>query len=303
LNSPIPVGAPFVCDGGIETDLLFQRGFDLPEFAAFPLLEDDKGLNELDSYYRDYAAIAMAAGSGLILASPTWRANPDWGAKIGYDSGALDRINQKAIEFLSSLRSSLEHNSTVLVSGVLGPRGDGYVAGDVPDLEEAERYHRAQIESFAQSGADVIEAFTMTSPNEAGGIVRAANSAGIPVGILFTVETDGTLPDGTDLQTAVERVDSIGEVAYFGINCAYPDHILPALNDGEWTKRIAALKPNASSKSHAELDESEELDPGDIDHLAKGVDKLRKLLPNVSVVGGCCGTDHHHIARLWGVTV
>lgn len=147
----------------------------------------------------------------------------------------------------------------------------------------------------------MVEALTMTSANEAAGIVQAANKTGIPVGILFTVETDGTLPDGTALQTAIERVDTVGDVEYFGINCAYPDHIMPALTEGEWLNRIAEVRPNASSKSHAELDQSEELDRGDVDDLTRGMQSLRQLLPKLSIVGGCCGTDHHHVARIWNV--
>ena len=298
---PAPGGMFFVTDGGIETDLLFNRGFDLPEFAAFPLLENDLGLEALDDYYRGYSAIAQAAGAGLILTAPTWRANPDWGAKIGYDETGLDRMNRAAIDFIASLRMSLADLENVVLAGIIGPRGDGYVAGDIPDLDEAQRYHLGQIESFAAAGADVVEAITMTNINEAGGVVKAANAVGLPVGILFTVETEGTLPDGTSLQAAVERVDSFGDVSYFGINCAYPDHILPGLTEGDWLNRIAEVRPNASSKSHAELDESVELDPGDLLDLVRGVDELRVKLPNLRVIGGCCGTDRHHVARIWNV--
>jgi homocysteine S-methyltransferase len=137
--------------------------------------------------------------------------------------------------------------------------------------------------------------------NEAAGIVQDANAVGLPVGILFTVENDGRLPDGSTLQTAVERVDSVGDVAYFGINCAYPDHVLSGLTEAEWLNRIAEVRPNASSRSHAELDELVELDPGNITDLARGVDLLRRALPNLRVIGGCCGTDHQHVDRLWNL--
>jgi homocysteine S-methyltransferase len=265
------------------------------------VLETERGQQEMDSYYRDFARIAQEADVGLMLLAPTWRANPDWGSRLGYDAASLDRVNQSSIQFLRALRTSLDSHSDAVVAGLVGPRGDGYVAGDSPDLEEARAYHRAQIESFASAGADAVEALTMTNPNEAGGVVLAANEVGLPVGILFTVETNGLLPDGTTLQQAVERVDSIGDVAWFGINCAYPDHIFPALKDGEWIKRIAEIRPNASTKSHAELDEAEELDVGDVEDLAMGVTRLMELLPNLSVIGGCCGTDHRHVARLWNV--
>jgi S-methylmethionine-dependent homocysteine/selenocysteine methylase len=298
---PVPGGRPFVTDAGIETVLLFLGGFELPEFAAFPLLEDERGLEAFNAYYRDFADIANVAGASLLLTTPTWRANSDWANKIGYDTRSLDRVNQSAIAFMRDLQSTLGIGETSTVVGIVGPRGDGYVAGDVPDIAEADEYHRPQIESFANAGADMVQCMTITSANEAGGILRAANSAGIPVAIQLTVEVDGRLPDGSSLKTAVERLDSIGEVAWFGINCAYPDHMLNALTEGAWLNRIGEIRPNASSKSHAELDEATELDRGEIDDLVRGVEKVRTLLPNLNIVGGCCGSDREHIARLWGV--
>ena len=300
-NLPRPGGPGFVTDGGLETDLIFHHGLDLPEFAAFPLVEDETGRDVLTAYYAAYADIARASGAGLVLAAATWRANPDWGAKLGYDAAALDRVNRGAVDLASELRDEMSDIPDVVVSGIIGPRGDGYVAGELPSTEEAAAYHRAQIESFAAAGADVVEAITMTSPQEAAGVVQAANAVGLPVGILFTVETDGRLPDGTALGTAVEGVDAVGDVAYFGVNCAHPEHVVPGLSDGDWLSRIAEFRPNASTKTHAELDEAEELDEGDPVTLAAGVDVLRDRLPGLAVVGGCCGTDSRHVARLWGV--
>jgi S-methylmethionine-dependent homocysteine/selenocysteine methylase len=301
LSIPTAGGTPHVSDAGLETEMLFNHGFDLPEFAAFPHLESDKGLEFFENYYRSFADIARAANAALVLCSPTWRANPDWAARLGYDAAALDRINQASIGFLKSLRTSLEGINDGAIAGAIGPRGDGYAVGEIPDLDEAKAYHRPQIESFAKAGADLVEAMTITNVNEAAGIVMAANQMGIPVLISFTVETDGRLPDGSTLADAITRVDNIGEVTFFGVNCAYPDHILPGLTHGPWINRIGEVRPNASSKTHAELDESGELDPGDIDDLARGFDELRSPLPNLTVVGGCCGSNHEHVARLWNV--
>ncbi len=298
---PTPGGRPFVVDAGLETEMVFNFGFELPEFAAFPFLETDEGLQFFVAYYQGFADIAKAASAALALVTPTWRANADWGARIGYDAAGLDRINRAAVALLNAKRHSLSDLDQIIVCGAIGPRGDGYAVGEIPDIDEAARYHRAQIESFAVAGADSVEAMTITNANEAAGIVQAANRVGIPVGISFTVEVDGRLPDGSTLQDAVTRVDQVGEVAYFGINFAYPDHILPGLTEGIWLARIASLRPNASSKSHAELDESDELDAGNVDDLSRGVQQIRAALPNVSIVGGCCGTNHEHVARLWNI--
>jgi S-methylmethionine-dependent homocysteine/selenocysteine methylase len=291
----------YVSDGGLETDLIFNRGVDLPEFASFPLVEDAGGRDLLRDYYDAYAEVARRAGAGLTLESPTWRANPDWGARVGYDAVALDRVNRNAIGFLQELRETYSDLQDVRVVGAIGPRGDGYVAGHKTDPDEAADYHRAQVESFAAAGVDVVAAYTITSPEEGLGIARAARASGVPVLVGFTVETDGRLPDGTPLREAVSLVDAAEAPAGFVVNCAHPTHISPALEDGEWLTRIVQVNPNASTLSHAELDAADQLDAGDLGLLTSSYDALRAKLPGLSVVGGCCGTDARHVAALWSV--
>lgn len=287
----------WVTDGGLETDLLFHHGVDLPEFAAFPLLEDADGVKLLEQYYRAYAAIAAAAGAGLMLETPTWRANPDWAAKLGYDAVALDRINRAAVEFVRAQASG-----TTRISGVIGPRGDGYIAAG-SNADAAAEYHAAQARSFAEAGVDVVHAMTLTEPAEAIGVVRAARDVGVPVGISFTVETDGRLPDGTPLGTAIDLVDAAAAPDWYGVNCAHPTHVAPALDGGEWQQRIRVFRPNASTMTHEELDAMEVLDEGDRPLLTSSTTSLLAGLTGVTTLGGCCGTDASHVAALWGVTV
>ena len=298
---PTPGGSPFVSDGGLETDLIFQHGIDLPEFASFPLLDSEDGRGHLHEYFSGYAEVAARAGAGLALETPTWRANPDWGIRLGYDPAELDRVNRASVDFLRQIAAHRRELRDIVVAGVIGPRGDGYVPDSAAAPEVAAGYHRAQVESFAAAGADYVHAMTMTTAGEAAGIVAAANAAAMPVVISFTVETDGRLPDGSRLADAIERVDGTGDVAFFGVNCAHPDHIAPALTGGGWQARIVALRPNASTKSHAELDAAESLDEGNLPELVDSLARLRERLPNVAVIGGCCGTDVRHVAALWGV--
>ncbi len=298
--SPLLADGPFVTDGGLETDLLFHHGFDLPEFAVFPLLEERAARVALDAYYDQYAAIARAAGRGLLLETPTWRANADWAEKIGYDRIALDRANREAVALVRRAQERAQVDRSLVV-GVHGPRGDGYLAGKAPDPDEAADYHVPQARSFADEGVDLIHAMTMTTPGEAIGVIRAARSSGLPVAVSFTVETDGRLPDGTPLGTAVERVDAIASPDWFGINCAHPTHMASAFDGGAWQGRVAGVRPNASTLTHAELDAMVELDEGDQALLTSSFDQLRSELPHLAVVGGCCGTDARHVASLWGV--
>jgi S-methylmethionine-dependent homocysteine/selenocysteine methylase len=296
-------GKAVVTDGGLETDLIFHHGVELPDFASFVLLDDEHGRELLRRYYLEYIEIARRAGAAVQLETPTWRANADWGARLGYDAAALARVNADSVALLAELRADAELDS-FLISGNLGPRGDGYVAGEVVEPDDAAAYHRPQIEALAAAGADLITVLTLTGVGEGIGITHAAREVGLPVSVSFTVETDGRLPDGTPLAEAVRTVDAACPPDYFMVNCAHPSHLAPGLDcgDASWRDRIVGLRANASTMSHAELDEAEELDEGDPVELAAAHDRLRPLLPNLALLGGCCGTDARHVAALWGVS-
>jgi len=292
----------FLTDGGLETTLTFHEGVALPHFAAFDLLKDESGTALLRRYFARYAEIARARRVGAVFESPTWRSNPDWGTKLGYDTAALAAANRKGIELLEEVRAAFEEDTTpIVISGNLGPRGDGYRAEARMTVEQAQEYHTPQIEVFAESAADMVAVFTMNYLEEAIGITLAARAADMPVAISFTVETDGRLPSGQPLGEAVQATDetSAGYPVYYMINCAHPTHFEKMLREGgSWRDRVRGLRANASRSSHAELNDSTELDIGNPDELAELYVELRKLLPQVNVIGGCCGTDHRHIAAM-----
>jgi homocysteine S-methyltransferase len=294
-------GGIFLTDGGMETTLIFHEGIDLPHFASFVLLDSAEGRGKLKRYYEAYLEVARSHGVGFVLDSPTWRANPDWAEKLGYDAAALKAINIRSIALLDELRAEWERpNAPCVISGAIGPRGDGYKAGNM-DADEAEAYHQTQIAAFAEGGADMVTAYTLTSINEAIGVARAARAQRIPGVISFTVETDGRLVNGETLRAAIETVDreTGSSPEYFLINCAHPTHFESALEAGEaWVKRIHGVRANASTKSHAELDESTTLDAGDPRDLGRRYLDLRRSFPTMRILGGCCGTDHRHVAAI-----
>lgn len=295
-------GDVFLTDGGIETCLIFHDGVDLPYFAAFVLLETEEGRDTLRRYFRRYAALASERNLGFILESPTWRASADWGDKLGYDADRLAAANRDAIALMAEVRDAYETpGTTFVISGCLGPRGDGYDPGDVMSIGQARKYHAAQIRAFAEAGADMVTAITMTNVEEAAGLALAARDAGMPCAISFTAETDGRLPSGTEMGAAIGFVDAAtaGHPAYYMINCAHPTHFEDALARGEsWLERVRGVRANASTMSHAELDESETLDDGDPEDLARRFRAFRETMPNLNVLGGCCGTDHRHIEAI-----
>jgi homocysteine S-methyltransferase len=289
-------GSTFITDGGLETTLTFHAGIDLPYFAAFVLLDTDGGRQSLREYYLPYNEIARRRDVGIVLDTPTWRASSDWGARLGYSGEALAGLNRRGVELLEELRA--ESGIELVISGCLGPRGDGYRADHLMSADEAESYHTAQISSFAGTAADMITALTLNYADEAVGIVRAAQAADLPVVISFTVETDGRLPDGRPLGEVIEHVDAETNTgaAYFMINCAHPTHFANIFDrPAPWVARIRGLRANASRLSHAELDDSETLDEGDPVDLAEQYRRLASRLHNLTIIGGCCGTDERHI--------
>ena len=297
----------FLTDGGLETTLIFHNGLELPYFAAFDLLKKDKGHHHLYEYFSTYAHIARNHNVGIILESATWRASSDWGEKLGYSRESLADINHKAIELLQDIRKEYENGKTkIVISGCVGPRGDGYNLADIRSEEEAEHYHRTQIETFSETSADLVTALTLSYAEEAIGLTRAAKSAAMPVVISFTVETDGTLPSGQTLKDAIEAVDKAtnNTPVYYMVNCAHPTHFEDALSAGEpWLKRLRGIRANASTKSHDELDEAVELDDGNPGELGSQYSELRSRLSNLNVLGGCCGTDHRHIEEIFKACV
>jgi S-methylmethionine-dependent homocysteine/selenocysteine methylase len=295
-------GEVFLTDSGLETDLIFNGGFELPEFAAFVLVDDARGTAALDAYFRRHVDIAVQHGCGVILEAPTWRASRDWGSRLGYPAAELRRVNESAVGLLSRVRAGYRDvaRSPVVISGCIGPRADAYrPAGRMPEAE-AEDYHAEQIGILAAAGVDLVHAMTITYPAEAIGIARAAARAGVPAAISFTTETDGRLPDGSSLADAVATVDAAtgGAPVYYGVNCAHPSHFGPALPGGAAGARVRSIRANASRKSHAELDESPTLDDGNPLELAGDYLRLRAQHPPVSILGGCCGTDARHVQAI-----
>lgn len=301
-NLPQLSGGDFLTDGGLETTLVFHHGIDLPCFAAYPLLMSEDGRETLRAYFKPYLETAQERNIGFVLDTVTWRANADWGERLGYSAEDLADVQRRSVAFACELREAHAAARTpVVINGVLGPRGDGYKAENRMSAREAELYHAPQIEVFHDTPADMVSAITLTYPEEAIGIVRAAQSRDLPVVISFTLETDGRLPSGDMLQEAIERVDAAtgsGPV-YYMINCAHPTHFDSTLaTEDTWLKRIKGIRANASTLSHAELDAATELDAGDPAALGRHYQSLRQRMAQLCVLGGCCGTDHRHIVAI-----
>lgn len=294
----------YLSDGGLETYMIFDRGYDLPCFSAAALLDTEDGRAELAAYFESYAELARKAGRGSVMDVPTWRAGIAWAGPLGLDIGEILDINKRAVAFMGAIRDRLESASLpIVLNGLVGPAGDAYAPDQMLAPTEAQQLHTPQISVLAAAGVDMVSAMTLTHAGEASGIARAARDIGLPVVIAFTLETDGHLPSGQSLRDAIAEVDAASDGApiYYMINCAHPDHFRDALDQGApWTTRIGGIRANASRMSHAELDACEELDDGDPVELGLLNAELVELLPSLRVIGGCCGTDHRHVGCIAG---
>ncbi|MEL6315428.1 MAG: homocysteine S-methyltransferase family protein [Pseudomonadota bacterium] len=294
----------FLSDGGLETFLIFDKGYDLPCFSAAVLLDTDQGQADLRAYYERFVDIAKASGRGFILDAPTWRAGTAWAGPLGLTLKEVMETNQRAVSFVSELRTEHETETCpILINGLVGPAGDAYAPDAEISQQEALLNHAPQIHALGKAGVDMISAMTLTHAGEAIGIVQAAKEIDVPVVIAFTLEIDGHLPSGQTLGEAIEEVDAAtnGGPLYYMINCAHPDHFREILDTtAAWTLRIGGIRSNASRQSHAELDAAERLDDGDPIELGKLSAELLSRLPNIRVLGGCCGTDHRHVRCIAG---
>lgn len=291
----------YLSDSGLETTLIFKVGLDLPAFAAFPLLETERGREAFTHYYEMHLSIAEQYQTGFILDTPTWRANRDWGAGLGFDASDLHRINVAAVRMCQDIRERWrERIPSILVSGVIGPRGDGYKSSLMLE-DEAADYHMPQVAAFVESGADLVAGMTLSSTGEAIGVAKAAKVYSMPAIISFSVETDGRLASGHTLEDAVTNVDEAtdGSPAFYMVNCAHPTHFSHLFaSRPEWASRIRGIRANASRLSHAELDNMTSLDDGDPRDFGVQYRELLSVLPNLLLFGGCCGTDHRHVAAV-----
>jgi homocysteine S-methyltransferase len=289
----------FLTDGGLETAMIYDHAIDLPMFASFALLESVRGLDAMTRYFDGFLRIAAREHRGFVLDTATWRSGMHWGAAMGRSAAEMSDLNRRAVDFAKLRRSAWAARiPAIVINDAVGPSGDGYAVGRTLDPATAEARHRPQITTLAEAGVDMISAITMIHPGEAIGIVRAAQSAGKPVVVSFTVETDGCLPNGQTLAEAIAETDwATGRgPAWYMVNCAHPDHFRPALEEGAaWLSRIGGLRSNASRMSHAELDAATALDAGDPQEFGMLHRNLLGLFLALRVLGGCCGTDHRHV--------
>lgn len=294
-------GGNVMINGGLETTLIYKHNLDLPFFSCIDLFKTEETKQIMYDYYLDYVKAAKKYNVPVIIDTPTWRFNKDWAIQSGYNDQQLANRNKEAVDLVRGLKDVYDN---VIISGELGPRYDGYVISEKMTTEEAQQYHSAQVESFSSSNVDIITAATMNYVEEALGVTLAAKSTSTPLVVSFTLSSEGDLPSGMTLKEAIMKVDTIsGEYPlHYMINCVHPVYFAELLKknkDQAWIKRIKGIRPNASSKSHEELDNLGTLDVGDMDELANYCKEIQDSCKHIKLFGGCCGTTVEHIECIY----
>jgi homocysteine S-methyltransferase len=266
------------------------------------LVYTEAGRASLSKIYRQYLEIGRKARLPMMLFTPTWRANAERVRKAGI---AGRRVNADATEFLRALVADYEdYAENVLVGGLIGCRGDAYRAIDALTRAEAREFHGSQLEELAAAGVTFLCAATLPARSEAEGIATAMAETGLPYALSFVVTGEATLLDGTPFAAVISSIDSMAAPppAFYMVNCVHPSVFRKcaarmAMESPVQSRRVVGLQANTSPRAPGELDGSSVLLTEDPDRLAEAMVRLHNDF-GLRILGGCCGTDDRHIARL-----
>ena len=298
---PREAGRLYLTEGGIETEIMYKWGHELPHFAMFTLLDDADATEDMKGIWRRYLQVAAETGFSAVMTGLDYRASPDWGALLGYTPEELADMQHRCIDFLRDLQAEFEGDiDHIYVSGTIGPRGDAYSLNRTITADEAEEYHSVQLETLKAAGADMACAMTFNNVPEAIGVSRAAHALGVPLAMGLTLDNSSLLASGPSLQEAIEEIDfETGHAPeYFLVNCSHPAEFEPAFNGGEWEQRIRCIRPNASRMEKIALCKLGHLEDGDPVELGQQMADVARRQPQMDIFGGCCGTDERHLAEI-----
>ncbi|MEM7195060.1 MAG: homocysteine S-methyltransferase family protein [Pseudomonadota bacterium] len=294
-------GIYYITEAGIETEIMYKWGYELPHFAMFPLLDNAEAAETIRSMYRRYLDVVARYGHNALIGGFDYRASPDWGTKLGYSAASLADANIASIEFLRDVASEYDHQiPNALFAGYIGPRGDAYLGKGGMDRTEAMDYHSVQLSTLKTAKVDLAWAVTLNNPIEAIGICEAARAIGLPVAISFSLDSAHCLNTGISLAEAIRQVDleTKGYPEFFSLNCSHPVEFNPALTGDSWTRRLRSIRPNAAKMDKISLCKLGHLEEGDPIELGTMMADVQTRYPHLDIWGGCCGTCEVHLEEI-----
>ncbi len=296
--------APFLLGEGSMYERL-RRSDDVafdPDVAHGGLIYDDASRDVLTQVHREYLDIGQRYGIPMIATTPTWRANTE---RVSRSPFAGLPVNRDGVAYMTALRAGYGGDaSPILIGGQIGPKGDAYSPQEAPGADDAEAFHRPQIEELADAGVDLLIAQTLPAADEALGIARVMARTGVPYVLSYVVRQNGTLLDGTALDEAVRRIDDAVErpALHHAVNCVHGSVFAAAMTatqarDAHAARRISGLSANTSAKTPEELDGLVELDTEAPEDFGTNLLGVRQAFGS-RFLGGCCGTSTAHIEAL-----
>jgi S-methylmethionine-dependent homocysteine/selenocysteine methylase len=291
----------FLTEAGIETELMYKWGFEIPHFAMFALLENDQIVSTLRGMYRSYLDVAAKHEMSFLMGGFDYRASPDWAELLGYGPEALKEANLRCLDFHRQMGAEYASDVPEAVTmGCVGPRGDAYQLNRTISEAEAEDYHSVQLTTLRDAKVPLVYAATFNNIPEAVGVVRAARRLGLPIALSFSLDSNSKLKSGPSVKEAIEAVDEATDRApeFYAINCSHPVEFEPALEPGSWIERLRNLRPNASKMEKIALCKLGHLEEGDPIELGQLMGQLAKRYPHMDIWGGCCGTGEVHLEEI-----
>jgi len=298
---PQQKGRFYLTEGGTETELLYRYGFELPQFAVFPLLDNPRAVSKMREMFRSYLEVAARHEMCALMGGLDYRASPDWGELLGYSPQGLAEANLRSIEFLRDIAGEYVSDiPDILIEGLIGPRGDAYERGASITESEAEDYHSVQLETLKKANVDLALAITFNNIPEAIGVARAAGRIGVPLAISLFLDSTSKLSSGASLAEAITAIDK--ETAqtpeFYLVNCSHPVEYEPAMEAGDWIHRVRGVRPNASRMEKMALCQIGHLEEGDPVELGELCGDLARRHPHMDIWGGCCGTWDRHLDEI-----
>ena len=294
-------GRYYLSEGGTETELMYKYGFDLPQFAMFPLLDNPAAVSKMREMFRSYLDVVAKHGMCALMGGLDYRASPDWGELLGYSAESLADANHQSIAFLREIADEYTTDvPEILIQGLIGPRGDAYERNEQITENEAEDYHSVQLETLKAADVDLALAITFNNIPESIGVARAAAKIGVPLGISLSLDSTSKLNSGPSLAEAITMIDEATNQSpeFYSINCSHPLEYEPAIDSGEWINRLRGVRPNASKMEKIALCQIGHLEEGDPVELGELCGDLAQRYPHMDIWGGCCGTWDTHLDEI-----
>jgi homocysteine S-methyltransferase len=298
---PQKEGRFYLSEGGTETEILYKYGFELPQFAMFPLLDNPEAVSKMQGMYRKYLDVVAKHGMCALMGGLDYRASPDWGKLLGYSPQGLSEANHKSINFLREIAKEYTSDiPDILIQGLIGPRGDAYKMNLNITENEAEDYHSIQLNTLKEANVDLALAITFNNIPESIGVARAAKKIGVPLAISLSLDSTSKLNSGPSLAEAITTIDEETELApeFYLINCSHPLEYESAIVSGDWINRIRGVRPNASKMEKIALCQIGHLEDGDPVELGVQCGDLARRYPHMDIWGGCCGTWDTHLDQI-----